>query len=65
MNVLRLRVACTTLLYCVLFELLWNDLNIAICNVNAFVKNIRKELTLIVDVISEKCEWKNEKRAFR
>jgi hypothetical protein len=65
MNVLRLRVACATLLCSVLFELLWNDLNIAMCNVNAFVKNIREEFTLIVDFIFEKCEWKNEKRVFR
>jgi hypothetical protein len=35
------------------------------CNVNAFVKNIREEFALVVNVISEKCEWRNEKRALR
>ncbi len=46
-NVLRSRVVCATLIDNVLFKLLWNNLNIALCNVNSSVKNIRKMLTLV------------------
>jgi hypothetical protein len=46
-NVLRSRVVCARLIDSTWLRWLWNNLDIALCNVNSSMKNIREELTLV------------------